>query len=223
MGFRDELIRAASSRPMHQCKLIRILASGRAPRSLLQGYAKQLYAGAFQFPLQLIKLLRITPSETAKFRLMENIMEESGAVMDINHGLRIFEQNRHTSWAERFVVATGMSRSDCDEAVNNYRLEGFERRIDEGDWLPAMAYLLVGIEGNIPQTYETVVDGLLKSGFDREEIIFFSGHIVADAEHGEIGVNMIDEMTPSDKRQDVLDAVTEAADHWWNLHHQGAS
>ncbi|MES9966121.1 MAG: iron-containing redox enzyme family protein [Sedimenticola sp.] len=79
------------------------------------------------------------------------------------------------------------------------------------------------IEGNIPQTYETVVDGLLKSGFDREEIIFFSGHIVADAEHGEIGVNMIDEMTPSDKRQDVLDAVTEAADHWWNLHHQGAS
>ena len=56
--------------------------------------------------------------------------------------------------------------------MENYHIGGFEERIGEKDWLAAIAYLLVGIESNAPQTYLPIVDGLLKSGFGRDEIVF---------------------------------------------------
>ncbi|MES9962410.1 MAG: iron-containing redox enzyme family protein [Candidatus Sedimenticola sp. 20ELBAFRAG] len=223
VDFRSELERVAHCKPMEQARLIRILSSGRAPRSLLQKYARQLFAGAFHFPLQLAKLLRITTSPTARLHILENLMEETGAVVDINHGLRLIEQNRHTAWAERFVIAAGLNKSDCDMAVENYHIGSFEERIGEKDWLAAIAYLLVGIESNAPQTYLPIVDGLLKSGFGRDEIVFFTGHIVADAEHGETGIRLLAELTPPERRQEILDSVSEGAHYWWKIHHESGN
>jgi pyrroloquinoline-quinone synthase len=76
----------------------------------------------------------------------------------------------------------------------------------------ALAGLLVGLESQVPQIYSRTTPPLVeKYGFLEEEIVFFRLHIVADAEHGERGFEILERYADSDAvRASCVRLVREA-------------
>jgi hypothetical protein len=214
--FRRQLEEAAACMPMPQARLVRILAGGRTPLPLLRRFSLGVLAGAHHFPAQLIRLYRAADSPDAKLHLLENLMEEEGVVLD-GRNLRQDEAGRHSRWAKRFCDALDVPAEAQQTAQAGARDAAFNEYLADGDWLCAMAYLLIGCESNLPRTYLPILQGLRRQGLDPGALVFFSAHIAADTQHGRTAMDLAERLTPVAHQVRVLDAARRGAERWWVL------
>lgn len=217
-AFSEQLRAMAFKHPMERARVIRVMESGRASRESVRALSAAIHAGATHFLRHLAQIYRITPEPLARLAVLENLLEEEGISVNPRSGLEVHVASRHVTWARRLTDAAGASEDDLNRALADYQRPQLEAYIEQGDWLAAIGFLLIGMESNIPRTFIPLKNGFSKMGFAKADLVFFSAHIVADQAHGDAGFELLARLTPAGRRQDVLAAVEAGADHWWQSH-----
>ncbi|TXL80282.1 iron-containing redox enzyme family protein [Vineibacter terrae] len=188
--------------------------SGRLNRRLLGEWTKQHFHYVSLFPQWCATVYGDCPAEDVRAFIAENIMEEEGMV-----GQEGFPAIKHTELLLDFGEHCGMGRDEIRNAQLNGELlpetlglQSWCYRQSQRHYVEAMAALLVGLESQVPQIYSRTTPPLLeKYGFTQDEVVFFTLHIVADAEHGERGFEILERhATTPELRSACLRLVREA-------------
>ena len=216
-----ELTAAALHWPMQDARLVRLVASGRCPKSLLKKLAARMCAYARLFTGDLAQLAHLATSPRIKLFLVENLLEESGARMVPGEGLHFDAQAVHLNWARSFALACGLDHKALQEGIASGPAIDhgwFGRRLQEGDWLGGTAYLLAQ-EFNTPRTLAPMLRGLSAMGFHPGDLTFFTAHIMSDDPHGHAGMALLaQEITSTGARDRVLSGIERGAFDWWQAH-----
>ena len=126
---------------------------------------------------------------------------------------------RHTDLLLDFGEHCGMSRKEIIDAQANGELlaetlglQSWCYRQAQRPYVEALSGLLVGLESQVPQIYARTTPPLLEQyGFTEEEVVFFRLHIVADAEHGERGFEIVEQhATTPEQQESCIRLVREA-------------
>lgn len=216
-SFREQLTAAARIDNIQNARVIQLLSRGRCPASALKSFATHLYHGAAAFPCQLVKLVKLADNPKAKLYLLDNLLEESGVSLNSKKGMVYNEQARHTSWAMTLARALGVEEDLSKAPIDTYTDIPFESYLESGDWLSACAYLLVGKEYNVPETFEPIYRGLLAQGYDKSDLVFLYAHIEIDRKHGDHGIELLYEVTPAERRKDIVAAVENGRNNWHDI------
>ncbi len=219
--FAGEMRAAALRWPMHEARLVRLVESGRCPRSLLQKMAARLFQLARRFTGDLAHLAELAPGADLKLFLIGNLLEESGTRIVPGQGLRLDADAVHLNWARAFARACGLDDGALEERIARapaIDYGWFDRALERRDWLGGTGYLLAQ-EFNTPRTLAPMLRGLSGMGFGAEDLTFFSVHIVDDEQHGGDGLALLArEATSAGTRAEVLAGIEHGAYDWWQAH-----
>jgi pyrroloquinoline-quinone synthase len=116
---------------------------------------------------------------------------------------------RHSDLLLDFAEHCGKSRHDILDAQlkgellpETLGLQSWCYRQAQRPFVEALAGLIVGLESQVPAIYAKTTPPLIeKYGFTPEEVTFFSLHIVADAEHGERGFQIVEKYAATAEQQ----------------------
>ncbi len=169
--------------------------SGKLTRHMLGEWVKQHFHYVSYFSQWLGAVYANCPHWDVQEFLLENIAEEEGM-----SGQAGFEAIRHSKLLLDFAEACGKSRQEIIDAQLNGELlpetlglQSWCHRQSQRPFVEALSGLLVGLESQVPAIYAKTTPPLIeKYGFTQEEVTFFSLHIVADAEHGERGFQIVE-------------------------------
>jgi pyrroloquinoline-quinone synthase len=188
--------------------------SGKLNRALLGEWVKQHFHYVSHFSEWLGAVYARCPDWDVQHFLLENITEEEGFV-----GSGDFPAVRHSELLLEFAQTCGMSRDE----VRNAQVKGelLPETLGLQSWcavqstkpfLEALSGLLIGLESQVPRIYSKTTPPLLeKYGFAEDEVTFFTLHIVADAEHGERGFEIVEKYATTDaERETCVRLVKEA-------------
>jgi pyrroloquinoline quinone (PQQ) biosynthesis protein C len=220
-AFAARLQHIVGTCPVGRTRMVRALASPRCPRALERRLAVSAYVGARAFTGQLAALIRLADAPEARLMLIENLIDEEGLRIVSGQGLALRPQAVHLRWAEIFLHSLDMTVDDALAMASadgiNRRLTRFAAYLAAGDWLAAMAYLMVGQEALVPATFGPIIDGLRARGHDEAGIVFFTAHLAADLEHGGQAVALMARLAGRDHRRQaaIADAVMQGAHDWW--------
>jgi pyrroloquinoline-quinone synthase len=178
--------------------------SGKLNRALLGEWVKQHYHYVSLFSQWLGTVYGNCPHWEVQQFLLENIAEEEGMV-----GNGGFAPVRHCELLLDFAAACGKSRDEILDAQINGELlaetlglQSWCYRQAQRPFVEALAALLVGLESQVPAIYAKTTPPLLeKYGFTDDEVTFFKLHIVADAEHGERGFQIVETYATTQETQ----------------------
>jgi len=178
--------------------------TGKLNRQLLGEWVKQHFHYVSYFSQWLGAVYATCPHWDVQEFLLENITEEEGMA-----GNGDFEPVRHCDLLLDFAEACGKSRKEIIDAQINGELlpetlglQSWCHRQSQRPFVEALSALLVGLESQVPAIYSKTTPPLLeKYGFTQEEVTFFSLHIVADAEHGERGFQIVEKYATTPEQQ----------------------
>ncbi|MBI3513026.1 MAG: iron-containing redox enzyme family protein [Proteobacteria bacterium] len=178
--------------------------SGKLNRDLLGEWVKQHFHYVSLFSQWLGAVYATCSHWDVQQFLLENIAEEEGMV-----GNGDFAPVRHCDLLLDFAAACGKSRDEIMNAQINGELlpetlglQSWCYRQAQRPFVEALAGLLVGLESQVPAIYAKTTPPLLeKYGFTDDEVTFFRLHIVADAEHGERGFEIVEKYATDPETQ----------------------
>jgi pyrroloquinoline-quinone synthase len=212
--FREQIESAIQQRHSKTHPWSEAWVEGRLNRQLLGEWVKQHYHYVSLFPQWLATVYGDCEHADIRHFLTENIMEEEGFVGDDR-----FPAAKHTDLLLDFGEHCGMRRQavvdaqiDGELLPETLGLQSWCFRQSHRPTVEALAGLLVGLESQVPQIYGRTTPPLVeKYGFRAEEIVFFRLHIVADAEHGERGFEILERYAATDAlRASCVRLVREA-------------
>lgn len=216
-----ELRSAALRWPMHDARLVRLVAGGRCPSAILQGVAARVFESAERFTGDLALLIEAAPNSSLRSHLLENLIEETGQRVVPGQGLELDPARVHLEWARSFARACGLDEDALRERISRLprpAIRGFDETFAQEGWLGAAAYLLAQ-EANSPRTLEPMLRGLESLGFEPAALAFFRNHIEADARHGGGAFALLAREVDSDATRDrVLRCTARGALDWWTFH-----
>lgn len=213
-AFREAIEAAIQGRHSKAHPWSEAWSNGGLSRELLGEWAKQHYHYVHHFPWWCGTVYASAPDQEIREFLLENMMEEEGFV-----GEEGFPQVKHTDLLLEFAEHCGKTRAEIENAQLNGELLaetiGLQSWCFRQSYKPtyeAVAGLLVGLESQVPQIYSRTTPPLLEHyGFTEEEVVFFRLHIVADAEHGERGFEILERLADTDeKKTNAIRCVNEA-------------
>jgi pyrroloquinoline-quinone synthase len=178
--------------------------SGKLSRPLLGEWVKQHFHYVSYFSQWLGAVYATCPHRDVQEFLLENIAEEEGMV-----GNGDFAPVRHSDLLLDFAQSCGKKRQEILDAQVNGELlpetlglQSWCFRQSQRPFVEALAGLLVGLESQVPAIYAKTTPPLLeKYGFTDDEVTFFRLHIVADAEHGERGFQIVEKYATTPEQQ----------------------
>ncbi|HEX9464513.1 MAG TPA: iron-containing redox enzyme family protein [Alphaproteobacteria bacterium] len=178
--------------------------SGKLNRQLLGEWVKQHFHYVSLFSQWLGTVYGACPHWDVQEFLLENITEEEGMA-----GQGEYEAVRHCNLLLDFAEACGKPRKEILDAQVNGELlpetlglQSWCYRQSHRPFVEALAGLLVGLESQVPVIYSKTTPPLIeKYGFTPDEVTFFSLHIVADAEHGERGFQIVEKYATTPETQ----------------------
>jgi pyrroloquinoline-quinone synthase len=178
--------------------------SGKLSRPLLGEWVKQHFHYVSLFSQWLGTVYANCPHRDVQEFLLENIAEEEGMVGQGDYGAV-----RHSDLLLDFAEHCGKTRREILDAQINGELlpetlglQSWCYRQSQRPFVEALAGLIVGLESQVPAIYSKTTPPLLeKYGFTPEEVTFFSLHIVADAEHGERGFEIVEKYATTPELQ----------------------
>lgn len=219
MAFADELLAAASGRPIEENPFVRRVCDGVATRDELRAFAVHLAASAESFVRALHAILAICPEAAVRQSLIANALEEEGAIsFRVGEGATFDPERRHANLARRFARATGATDAELDAFVVGPP-RWFVEALKVGEWLGPFAYIAVGTESNAPATYRLLIPALAKHyGFSDLELQFFSEHVTADDRHAMDGALLIASIAQTEElRAKALDGARRGGRGWWQI------
>ena len=175
--------------------------SGKLDRRLLGEWMKQHYHYVSHFAEWVATVYANCPHQEVQHFLLENVTEEEGLV-----GMGGAAPVRHSDLLLEFGEVCGKSRDEVLNAQVNGEL--LAETLGLQSWctvqsrkpfVEALSGLLIGLESQVPRIYSKTTPPLLeKYGFAEDEVTFFTLHIVADAEHGEKGFEIVEKYATTD-------------------------
>lgn len=216
--FDEHLSAAIAERDMERSDFVRNLSTGSYPRSALIIYASRLTRLVSMFPRRLAALASICPDRTARLALLENMLEEEGAVsFEPVKGITEDERLSHTALILRFRRSLGGASPDARDEIDE---SWFDRQISERNFLGASAYLNLGLEGAAPATFAHVTPALRNVyGFTEKEVAFFSEHTIADTRHRQRAAELLERMAQSPtERAEVIAGIKRGVTIWFVFH-----
>lgn len=216
-AFVTQLLAAARTHDITRNPFVQGVVAGRYPKTALCIYAQELVGLAAGFPALLATLLARCDHAEARRVILENLLEEEGAVsFSAAEGLVLAPERRHTALGERFVQALGADATGLKPAPSQWLLQ----ELEQGRWLGPLAYVSVGVEANIPSTFRLLFAACRKHyGFQVEELEFLSEHFDADERHGINAATVIAAAaTTTSAQQQALTGAQRGGAAWWHLH-----
>lgn len=183
---------------------------GRLNKAGLQDYARQYYTHVAAFPDYLRNALNTCANESVKAVLAKNLAEEDGTAYGTPHP---------ELWL-RFVEGTGVSREEVKsekprKAIRNV-VEAF-CNLSKASYPQALG-AIYAYESQVPEVAHSKIEGLKKHfGIsDERSLSFFEVHKIADVEHRETLLALI-EALPSDQKADAQKAADQVCSVLWDF------
>jgi len=219
--FERELT-AAAQREMCENPFIAALTEGRASRDAIRRYTAGLYALSDRLPQRLLRIAAMIDDRKVRLALLENLLEEEGVIAIDGGHLVADDRKRHPNLARRLAHAAGATDDDLRDASAAAEAQAtwLNDAIAKGRIAAALAYLTVGIEGNVPATMELVVDALASHyAFHERELEFLTSHIELDAGHAAAGARLVARIASTGAdRADAIEGARRGglAWYWWH-------
>lgn len=214
MRFEQQLLAAATERDIRTHPLLQSVRTGEYRRETLGLVAQMLHDLASRFPPLLATLFTHAPAGRIRAHLLRNLMEEEGLVVQDGE-VRYVPERRHVALARRFTKAFGQPQRGGTEWESPW----IAQELVEGRWLAVASYLMVGFEGNVPVTIGALLPPLREIyGLTDDQLVFFTEHAEADADHSRIGAELITEACRSEEdRHQALEGARRGGRAWWWL------
>jgi len=215
--FTAALLEQARRLPMEKNPFIHSVCTGAYSRDALAIYGVRMFHLADSFPDFLYSLLAKCTAPQLRDHIKENIREEEGWVPDPGGaGWRKDPERKHSALIMKFIRAMGPEARPYTTGTETWA----HKALHEGRLLAVSAYLMVGLEANVPRTFRLLIPAFRERyGFSNEELVFFIDHLTADEQHGEDGARILSELASTrQERLELLDGVNKGATAWWWFH-----
>ena len=183
---------------------------GRLSKAGLQDYARQYYSHVAAFPDYLRSALNSCLDASAKSVLAENLAEEDGTA----HGIP------HPELWLRFAEGTGLSREDVKTTTPRKAIRSVVdtfQALSKASYPQAMG-AIYAYESQVPEIAHSKIEGLKRhfSFVDERSLSFFEVHKVADVEHRDTILALI-EALPADQKSEAKKAADRACRILWDF------
>ena len=106
-----------------------------------------------------------------------------------------------------------MDDRDLPDPRERTNTQWLANAINDGRWLEGIAFLLVGMEFNVPRTFTLVRAAFREHGFSDHDLTFLTNHIIADEQHGSSALKLVArKVSQLDDPEPVVCAVAEGAE-----------
>jgi len=192
------------------------LADGKLSRGQLKLFAVQFFLQVREFPRAVSAMHANCPFPEVRIELAESIFEEeTGRISGCNLP--------HPEVFIRFGEAVGLSRADMVDGkplpATRALIDWFELSSKQRSFIEAAAAMNLAAEGQVPGAFGPMARRLQENyGLSREAVEFWDLHETADAEHSQVGDNIVvRHATDVATQARVRDALQHSLDAWWHF------
>jgi pyrroloquinoline-quinone synthase len=214
--IQDLSARIAARRTFGDHPLWLDLANGKLSREQLKLFAVQFFLQVREFPRAVSAMHANCPFPDERMQLAESIYEEeTGRISGCNQP--------HPELFIRFGEAAGLSRSEMTEGrplpATRALIDWFELSTKQRSFIEAAAAINLAAEGQVPGAFGPMARRLQENyGLSRAAVEFWDVHEKADAEHSDVGDNIVvRHATDSATQARVRDALQHSLDAWWQF------
>lgn len=217
MRLEEQLWEEARRVDFARLPFLRSVGDGTCPIEVLQDYALDIATLTEGFTGHLAMIFAHCDDVPVRHAVLANLLEEEGVQSFDGHELVAPSRRNHGTLARELARVFG---ADPAAPRRPLRSTWLDRKLKEGDWISALAFLTVGYEANVPAVFKPLVAGLRAHyGYSDADLEYLVLHVTADEEHGADGVAMVSRLgvTP-EARQIVLDAARRGTLAWYQVH-----
>ncbi len=214
--IQDLLARIAARRTFGGHPLWLELADGKLSRRQLQLFAVQFFLQVREFPRAVSAMHANCPFPDERMELAESVYEEeTGRISGCNQP--------HPELFIRFGEAVGLERAELVEGrplpATRALIDWFELSTKQRSFIEAAAAINLAAEGQVPGAFGPMARRLQAHyGLSREAVEFWDVHEMADAEHSQVGDNIVvRHATDAATQARVRDALQHSLDAWWQF------
>ena len=214
--FREELLGAIEGLRAEDTRLHRLLMARRCSPELIRRYALATVRSADLFCATLAEMADKAPDAEARLVLLENLLGEEGMFLQPSQGMVHRPEASHPALARRFAEAVG---AEGDGLEARHASGPGRAMLTRGDWIEAVAHLLIGQELLFSETAPAMARALETSGLTTHDVAFFWVHETADREHGEQALEMVVRHAHDREQQErCIEEARAGAREWLEAH-----
>lgn len=192
------------------------IADGKLGSDQLKRFAVQFFLQVREFPRAVSAMHSNCPFPKERMELAESIYEEeTGRLSGCNLP--------HPELFIRFGEAIGLERTEMVEGrplpATRALIDWFELSTKQRSFIEAAAAINLAAEGQVPGAFGPMARRLQQHyGLSREAVAFWDIHEMADAEHSDVGDNIVvRHATDAAIQARVRDALQHSLDAWWHF------
>jgi len=192
------------------------LADGELNGEQLKLFAVQFFLQVREFPRAVSAMHANCPFPKERIELAESVYEEeTGRISGCNQP--------HPELFIRFGEAVGLKREEMLEGrplpATRALIDWFELSTKQRSFIEAAAAINLAAEGQVPGAFGPMARRLQQHyGLDQEAVEFWDVHELADAEHSDVGDNIVvRHATDAAMQARVRDALQHSLDAWWQF------
>jgi pyrroloquinoline-quinone synthase len=192
------------------------LADGKLSGEQLKLFAVQFFLQVREFPRAVSAMHSNCPFPKERMELAESVYEEeTGRISGCNLP--------HPELFIRFGEAVGLKREDMVDGrplpATRALIDWFELSTKQRSFIEAAAAINLAAEGQVPGAFGPMARRLQQHyGLSRDAVAFWDIHEMADAEHSEVGDNIVvRHATDAATQARVRDALQHSLDAWWQF------
>ena len=216
-AFIQELIaRIQARRTFGGHPLWHAIADGKLSREQLQRFAVQFFLQVREFQRAVSAMHANCPFPKERMELAESVYEEeTGRLSGCNLP--------HPELFIKFGEAVGLKREDMTEGLplpgTRALIDWFELSTKQRSFIEAAAAINLAAEGQVPGAFGPMARRLQQHyGLSEDAVAFWDIHEMADAEHSEVGDNIVvRHATDAATQARVRDALQHSLDAWWQF------
>jgi len=214
--IRDLVARIHARRTFGDHPLWHAIADGKLSRDQLKRFAIQFFLQVREFPRAVSAMHANCPFPDERMALAESVYEEeTGRLSGCNQP--------HPELFIRFGEALGLTRQEMVEGrplpATRALIDWFELSTRQRSFIEGAAAINLAAEGQVPGAFGPMARQLQQHyGLSREAVEFWDIHEMADAEHSEVGDNIVvRHATDAATQERVRDALQHSLDAWWQF------
>jgi len=214
--IQDLVGRIAARRTFGSHPLWLELADGKLGAEQLKLFAVQFFLQVREFPRAVSAMHANCPFLDERRDLAESVYEEeTGRISGCNQP--------HPELFIRFGEAVGLKRSEMTEGsplpATRALIDWFELSTKQRSFIEGAAAINLAAEGQVPGAFGPMARRLQENyGLSKEAVEFWDIHEMADAEHSDVGDNIVvRHATDAATQTRVRDALQHSLDAWWQF------
>jgi pyrroloquinoline-quinone synthase len=214
--IQDLVARIQARRTFGGHPLWHAIADGKLSREQLQRFAVQFFLQVREFPRAVSAMHANCPFPKERMELAESVYEEeTGRLSGCNLP--------HPELFIKFGEAVGLKREEMTEGRplpgTRALIDWFELSTKQRSFIEGAAAINLAAEGQVPGAFGPMARRLQEHyGLSEEAVAFWDIHEVADAEHSDVGDNIVvRHATDAATQARVRDALQHSLDAWWQF------